>query len=177
MPETDERSLSKILLVLMLLAGTCAAASIVFWPKTTPLSLNPNIFTGYYWGNDFLGRYFYRVVASEGPYGYWEVDAKAPGYNSYRGYYADGKLREEGEIKVTYRGLPPEPQPDNSDVKWANYYRPDGSLGGQVRDGTGEQILWYPDGKLRWKLVVKNFQRVSHEHWAPDGTLISRQSY
>ncbi len=166
-----------MLIVFVLVAASCAAAYIVFSPKKTPLSLNPDIFTGYYWGNDFLGRHYYRVVAADEPYGYWKVDVHGPGYNSYQGYYGNGKLREEGAIKVTFRCLPPEPQPDNGDVEWANYYRPDGTLGAQIRDGTGEQIFWYPDGTVRWKLVVKNFQPVSHEMWGPDGKLISRKDY
>jgi len=133
------------------------------------------MYQGYYWGNNgFIGRHFYRIVANEGDYGYWEVEVRGAGWNRYRGYYPDGSLREEGEIDVSYRGIPPEPQPDHHNVKWGNYYRPDGTLGARVRDGTGEQILWYPNGRLRWKLVLKDYKRIAFEHWTDGGQLISK---
>ncbi len=92
--------------IVILLGCGCVIAMVVLGPKHVPLSLNPTMFTGYYWGNDgFLGRHFYAVVANEGTYGYWEVDVKGPGWNRYRGYYPDGTLREEGELDVTYRGI------------------------------------------------------------------------
>ncbi len=165
-------------LVLLLLLGGSSIAWAVFRPKQVPLSLNPAIYTGYYWGNDgFLGRHFYAVVADEGRNGYWEVEVKGPGWNRYRGYYPDGTLREVGEIHVEYSNYPPEPHPDEHNVKWGNYYRPDGTIGAQIRDGTGEQVLWYPDGKLRWKLVLRDYKRVMDELWAEDGTLIGRKHY
>lgn len=105
-------------MVVLLLGCGCAIAVAVFRPKQIPLSLNPAVFTGYYWGNDwFLGRHFYAVVADDGTCGYWEVEVRGPGWNRYRGYYPDGTLREEGEIDVAYGGIPPEPQPDHSNVK------------------------------------------------------------
>lgn len=146
-------------------------------PKTTGLSANPEYFTGYYWGGNIIGRHYYRVTADEGTYGRWEVAFRGVGYNPYRGYYADGTLREEGEIRVSLFGLPPEPVPNTSDVRWGNYYMPDGTLGAQVRDGTGEQKLWYPNGSLRWKLVLRGYRRVMNETWLESGELLSREWY
>ena len=148
------------------------------WQKQVPLQMNPDMYTGYYWGDDgYLGRHFFAVRVNEGTYGHWEVDIERPGWNRYRGFYPDGTLREEGEIDVTYGDAPPEPQPDQLLVKWGRYYRPDGSLSGEIRDGTGEQVIWYPDGKLRWRLVLRDYKRVMHELWAPDGKLVSKKGY
>ncbi len=154
------------------------AVGVESWPKATPLSLNPNVFVGYYWGGGLLGKHFYRVVANEGLYGHWEVAFRGnPGYYAYRGYYPDGTIREEGEIYVGLSGLPLEPIPNTSDVKWGNYYTPDGKLGSQVRDGTGEQKFWYPNGKLRWRLVLRDHRMVLDETWLDDGKLFSKERY
>lgn len=168
---------ARLLGLASVLCITAFFAAVEARPKTTALSLNPNVFVGYYWGSDRIGRHFYRVTANEGRYGRWEVAFRGVGYNRYRGYYPDGSLREEGEIRVSLSGLPPEPVPDTSDVKWGNYYMPDGTLGAQVRDGTGEQKLWYPNGKLRWKLVLRGYKRVRGETWLETGELLSREWY
>lgn len=163
-----------------LLFALCASAvfSVLRKPQHVPLALNPNMYIGCYWGDDWLfGRHFYSVVANEGDYGYWEVQASQEGWSPYRGYYPNGVLREEGEIYVTYAGSPAEPTPDQHNIRWGNYYRPDGMLGATVRDGSGKQMLWYPDGTLRWKLVLTNYNRVRHELWAEDGTLVSEKKY
>lgn len=138
----------------------------------------PASFIGCYWGDDgFFGRHYYSVFANEGINGYLEFDVKVVGWNRYRAFYPDGVLREEGEIDVSLTGLPKVPFPDQHKVKWGNYYRPDGSLGSTVRDGTGEQMIWYPNGQLRWKLVLKNYERVSLEMWSEQGKLLSTGSH
>lgn len=162
------------------IVGLCflAIAIPLFGPKEIPLSMNPRMFTGYYWGNDsILGRHFYKVRADEGSFGYWEVEVKGSGYSSYRGYYPDGTIREIGEIMVKFGDIPPEPQPDETDVKWGKYFRPDGTLASEVQDGTGEMTLWHPNGQIRWRLILKDYERVEHEHWDQDGTSISKQTY
>jgi hypothetical protein len=167
-------------LLMLLLGWGCPLALERLLRPHVPLSLNPRIFTGYYyyWGSDHRGgRQFYEVVANEGICGHWTVDINGPGWSRYRGYYPDGTLREEGKIYVSYGDFPPEPQPDQHNLRWGKYYRPDGTLGGEIRDGTGEQLLWYPDGKLRWKLVLKDYKRVMYELWLEDGTLLSSKGY
>lgn len=153
------------------------------WPKSQPLSLNQSVYTGYYRGlgrhdgAGFFGKNFYRLVAEDGPYGYWEVDYSRPGYNPYRGYYPDGTLREEGECLVEINGGDGDPAPDNNDVRSGRYYRPDEALGSKVVDGTGTQTLWYPDGTLRWELVLEDCERVRHSMWHENGQLRQTQHY
>jgi hypothetical protein len=146
-------------------------------PKSIPLRYSPTIFTGHYRGNEIIGQKFFKVVCNEGNLGYWEVEINEPGWNRYRGYYPNGILSQEGEINVPFGDNPPEPQPDHSDVKWGKYYKPDGTLSSEIQNGTGEQILWFPNGNIRWKMVLKDYKRVKVEMWAEDGKLITQETY
>jgi hypothetical protein len=162
--------------VVVLVCCGIALAAVVFWPKRMPFSINPR-YAGCYWGNDWVGRHFYRVIVNDEPLGWWEANVSRPGYNRYRGYYPDGTLREEGEIMVTYLLANPEPFADVHQVKWGKYYRPDGTLGSEVRDGTGEQTWWYLNGKPRWRLAVREGKRVLLEHWDETGDREYREWY
>jgi hypothetical protein len=150
-------------------------------PRKTALSLNEKIYTGYFRGlgitdsDSFLGRRFYKIVASDAPYGYWEVDFKHAGYNEYRGYYSNGKLREKGWCYVGMHDIPRQPCPDNHDIKDGYYYRPDGTLGSTIKNGSGIQTYWYPNGDVRWRLILKDYRRLSAQNWAENGELISEE--
>lgn len=165
-----------LILITILFGAGSILWLVVFREKKTPLTLNPDMYTGYYWGDDrYLGRHFYRIEVTEGKHGYWEVQVQGEGWSPYRGYYPNGTLREEGEIYVSYHGSPPEPSPDETRVKWGKYYRPDGTLAAEVKDGTGEQILWYPNGQMRWRQILKDYKRVLYEMWNEEGKLISKE--
>lgn len=154
------------------------SAWLLYGPKSEPLSAAPDMLTGYYWGDDrFLGRHWYRVEINEGFAGHGVTEIKGPGWNQYRSYYPDGTLHEEAEIMVEYLGYHPYPLPDRENVRWGNYYRPDGALSSQVRDGTGTTTLWFPNGQLRGRVVLKDYKRVLFEMWHHDGKLIGREEY
>ena len=69
------------------------------------------------------------------------------------------------------------PFPDWHDLKWAKCYKPDGSLGSEVIDGTGTQMIWAQDGTKIWELELVNYQRASHTMYYPNGQLLVHQEY
>ena len=158
-------------------------AGLWWWPKSQPLSINREFYTGYYRGlgltDDvgFFGKNYFRLVIDDGDSGYWEVDYRRPGFNPYRGYYPNGMCREEGECFVEINGDVLDPDPDSNNVRSGKYYRPDGTLGSEVVDGTGIQTLWFPDGTKRWELVLRDYRRVRHSIWYENGQLRQTQSY
>jgi hypothetical protein len=156
-------------LVLILAIATFAT----FRPKSIPLQSSPNILTGYYRGGWPFPRQFYKVVMNEGPNGYCEFDVSDVGYRDYRGYYPNGTLKEQGEVRVTISGAgdTAEPFPDRHDVRNGTYYRLDGSVDSTVQDGTGVQCLRNPNGLLTWRLTLQNYRRVHLQVWNDDGSL------
>ena len=103
--------------------------------------------------------------------GRWQFEFRREGYSPFKGYYPDGTLREEGECLVELMGAHHQPFPDPNDVKWSKCYRPDGSLGSEVVDGTGTQTLWMPDGVKIGELQLRDYQRVKMTTWYPNGEL------
>ena len=174
-------TLRTLLLIPLFVALTMAG--LWWWPKSQPLSINETFYTGHYRGlgladdTSFFGKRFFRVVVQDGPYGYWEVDFKKPGYNAYRGYYSNGICREEGECFVEMNGGQVEPAPDSHNVRFGRFFRPDGKLGSEVVNGSGIQTLWYPDGTKRWELVLRDYERVRHSVWFDNGQLSQTQHY
>lgn len=154
-----------------------------WWPKSQPLSINEAFYTGYYRGfgltddGGVLGKQFFRLVIDDGNHGYWEVDYSQPGFNPYRGFYPNGVCREEGECFVEINGGALDPAPDSNDVQSGKYYKPNGTLGSEVADGTGKQTLWYLDGTKRWELVLRDHERVRHSMWYQNGQLRQTQNY
>jgi len=150
-----------------------AVALMIFWlawhEKSVTMSIN-RAFTGYYRGLFNSEKRFHRVEVDEGSGVKWIVDIEGEGWNSYRGYYSNGTLREEGEIHVFPNGLNKELTPDRHVVRWGRYYKPDGLLGSEIKDGTGDQILWFPNGQICWHMKQVDGKRVSDQFWHPDGT-------
>ncbi len=145
----------------------------IFWlawhEKSVTMSINRS-YTGYYRGLSNSEKRFHRVEVDEGSGVKWIVDIQGEGWNSYRGYYSNGTLREEGEIHVFANGIEKELTPDRHVVRWGRYYKPDGSLGSEIKDGTGDQILWFLNGQICWHMKQVDGKRVSDQMWQPDGT-------
>ncbi|MCA9187661.1 MAG: hypothetical protein KDA99_18660 [Planctomycetales bacterium] len=174
-------TLRTLLLIPLLFALTMAG--VWWWPKSQPLSINEEFYTGHYRGlgltngTSFFGKRFFRLVVQDGKCGYWEVDYGEPGYNAYRGFYPDGVCREEGECFVEINGGIEDPAPDSSNVRWGKYYKPDGTLDSEVVNGTGTQTFWYPNGTKRWELVLRDYARLRHSMWFDNGQLSQTQHY
>ena len=132
---------------------------------------------GFSENNNIWGKMYYKIVVSEYDCGYWVTTFRSAGFNHYKGFYANGKLKEEGEISVGLWGYYDKPLPDRHMVRNGKYYRPDGTLGSTVSQGTGTQMLWYPNGQLRWELELVNGERVQLKTFKEDGRLRQHIKY
>lgn len=167
---------------LLVVTGLCAVVlSVPYWlPRSQTLSIHTS-YTGYYRGlcltngGGYFGRVWYRVVVDESPEGYWEADVNGLGYNSYRGYYPNGVLREEGMCMVERNGS--EIAPDRHDLQWGRFYDPEGHLLSEVVDKTGKQILCYSTGKPSWELDLVDGTRAHVKTWHANGQLALEHSY
>ncbi len=117
------------------------------------------------------GRLYYELeYAPTGPNDGLTTIGARPGYNYFRGYYNNGVLREEGEALIEYIDDCPV-MPDSDKIRWAKYYRPDGTLGSEVVDGTGVQTLWTIQGIKVWELKMQKQTRTHLSTWYPNGKL------
>jgi hypothetical protein len=169
--------LTLAILVAVILAGLCT-----YWayPKKITMDVHPS-YTGYYRGfglddsQGFFGKRFAKVLWQESD-GYGICWTKKDGYNPYKRWYDNGSIRGEGECLVLISGWK-QPMVDWNDLKWANCYRPDGSVGSEVRDGTGIQTIWSEPGVKIWELELKDYKRVQLKQWYPSGALAHSISY
>ncbi len=153
------------------------------WPKSQPLDLHPSVI-GYYRGlgltdepNLLLGKSYYLVVWPYEDGGHCEIRYQRPGYNRFKGFYENGRVREEGECFVEIMGFDDQPSPDLHNVLWGNYYTPDGSLASSIRDSTGVQTYWTEDSTKTWELELRDFKRLRLTAWYPNGQLVHEQHY
>ncbi|MEM7227524.1 MAG: hypothetical protein AAF432_01785 [Planctomycetota bacterium] len=103
--------------------------------------------------------------------GHWRYEFTQPGINEFTGYYPDGTVREQGTILISMVDiLPSMPLPDGDPVT-SQCFKPDGSLGSEVVDGTGVQTIWLADGTKVWELHLKNSSRVHLRSWHDNGQL------
>ena len=166
-------------------------AGLYLWPKSCVLgggtvetgggSLTAASNTGYYFGFGLInkpgilfGKNYYRVrlapTADED--GFTDVVFAGEGWNTFRGTYPNGTLREEGVCRVYWNGTFSgglEPDPDLSDVKDGKYYDPTGKLASEVKNGTGVQTYWNCKGIKIWELELKDFKRARVSQWHDDG--------
>lgn len=154
-----------------------------FWPKTQPFEFGGGR-TGYYRGlglveSDafFVGKSYYLVNCPTDNGAYCEVRFRGTGYNDFRGYYQDGRLREEGECFVELLGFHDRPYPDFNNVRSGRYYKPDGTIGSRIEDGTGIQTYWTADGTKTWELELRRHKRVRLSWWYPNGQIMTRYTY
>lgn len=127
--------------------------------------------------DSFWGKRYYKIIVSEYEQGYWVTYFRSVGINRYEGFYANGRLKEEGEIFVIRNGFPPKPFPDRHEVWNGKYYKPDGTLGATVSEGTGTQKLWYPNGQVWWELELVNGERVRVKQYSEEGKMTANAVY
>ncbi len=169
-------------LILTIIIGT--PISWYTWPKSIPHQMSPSDMRLYYRGFGFndgtgiFGKRWYAVTFDpEDDGSHWQFEFIEPGYNPFKAYYADGTLQQEGECLIEVMGFENGPYPDWHNLRWAKCYRPDGSLGSEVIDGTGIQTQWMPGGTKTWELELLNYQRTAHTMWYPNGQLHAHQAY
>lgn len=154
------------------------------WPKSMPHPMHPSEMQYLYRGfgfNDGSTIFGKQIIAvtwySEFDGSNWRVEYITEKYNPYKVYYSDGTLLHEGECMNAFMYFPDGPYPDWYDVRWAKCYKPDGSLGSEVINGTGTYTLWMQDGTKYWKMKLVNYQRAAHTRWYPNGQLKVHQEY
>ena len=181
--ETSEVKLQYSLRSLFLLTAVIAVLLAIpnFWPRSTKLGMFPDEYVGFYHGlglhegPGYFGTNWYRVVVTEPDKGYFEVDVDGPGYNSYRGFYPNGTLRERGTCLVEENG--DLIWPDRHQILNGEYFSPDGKLLSKVENGTGRQILCYPDGQPSRELDLEDGKYIHLRQWHPNGQLDSEHVY
>lgn len=129
-------------------------------------------------GTSIFGKQWFAVIwDSKSDGSHWRFEYIKEKYNPYKAYYSDGTLQQEGECLIEIMGFEDGPYPDWHDLRWAKCYKPDGSLGSEVIDGTGTQMIWAQDGTKIWELELVNYQRASHTMYYPNGQLHVHQEY
>ena len=154
------------------------------WPKSIPHPMSSSDMRLYYRGlgfNDgtgiFAQRWYAVTFDPENDGSHWQVEFIEPGYNPFKAYYAGGTLQQEGECLIELMGFENGPYPDWHNLRWAKCYKPDGSLGSEIIDGTGTQMIWMQDGTKAWELELVNYQRAVHTMWYPNGQLHAHKAY
>jgi hypothetical protein len=164
------------------------------WPKATTLGDDPSLqvpgflataYPAYYRGfglsrePGILGRNYFRVrwwtTASED--GWTDVEFSGEGWNTFRGTYPDGTLREEGVCWVDLNGIYDEPWPDLHNVKTGRYYDPTGKLHSEIHNGTGRQTYWTRNGTRVWEMDLKDYKRVRVTMWHDNGQFSIEENY
>jgi len=175
-----EPSVAKYLLVLFLILAVAIGTYWTF-PKRTPMEISPNV-TGFYRGfglhdgKGILGKNYFKISWNE--YSVLvECSVRGMGFNRYRCWYPSGALLEEGECLVESSGFYHQPVVDRHHVKWAKCYKPDGSLGSEISNGTGVQTNWTSGGTKIWELQLKNYKRVKLRTWYSSGAIAHSKSY
>jgi len=163
---------------------------VYIWPKPCNLGgsmsggLMAQGYVAYYRGFGFndrpgmFGRNYCRVrlAPRTAEDGFTDVAFLGEGWNSFRGTYPDGTLREEGVCWVMLNaGI--EPFTGLDEVKDGKYYDPNGKLGSEVKDGTGVQTYWNCDGTKVWELEFIDYKRARHAMWYDNGQLRAEQRY
>jgi antitoxin component YwqK of YwqJK toxin-antitoxin module len=144
------------------------------WPRSHTLSVSLYC-TGHYRGfgvagaeGPILGKRYYRITVNIPGEWYSKVEYKRAGYNDFKRFYPNGTLAEEGQCMVKPYNSP-EPMPNHHDLLSSKCYKPDGALCSEVRNGTGTQMFWSPDGVKTGEVVLADFKRVRLSMWYPNG--------
>ncbi|MFU8828927.1 MAG: toxin-antitoxin system YwqK family antitoxin [Phycisphaerales bacterium] len=157
----------------------------VFSEKDIPHSSNEQWMTAHYRGlgqdtksTGLMGYMWTGMTMKFDDGGYYRAEFKAPGFNPFVGYYPDGSKREVGTCWVEMvNSNPVMPSAVFSYVDTSRCYKPDGSLGSEVRNGTGVQKVWLPDGTKVWELHLQNHIRTLHRRWHDNGQLSDEKAY
>ena len=161
-----------------MLLCSIALAIPYFTPRSQKLSSGSG-FVGYYKGLGFIegrgyfGKNWYRMVRHFGEGddldGYCEIEVDRLGYNSYRGYYATGVLREEGRWMVAANGSKPGPAP--FDIQQGKYFNPSGELISEIKNGTGTLIQCYANGQPYCSIDFEQGEMTHVKRWHDNGQL------
>lgn len=177
---------SELIIAASVLCVLVAIGSLwVFSEKDIPHSSNEEWITAHYRGlgqntgsTGLMGFMWTGVTMRFDDGGYYRAEFERPGFNPFVGYYPDGSIRETGTCMVEMvNSGPVMPSPDFHHVDSSRCYRPDGTLGSEVINGTGIQTVWSSDGTKIWELHLEDHVRTLHRMWYENGQLLSEQAY
>jgi hypothetical protein len=158
----------------LVFALTAAVWLAWWWPKSCPLQMNVDYFTGCYRGfgmgdqPGFFGKNYFGIrFEGEGAI----VDSHFLSHDTARfvDRFADGRVRSEGECRIEWIN-PYEPDADFwNAVLNAKYYDPKGNLASEIVDGTGVQTYWTSDGVKVWEHTLKDGKSTHLRTWNING--------
>ncbi|NLW83577.1 MAG: hypothetical protein GXY41_04095 [Phycisphaerae bacterium] len=125
-----------------------------------------------------LFRRYYAIVYYDHYGGLVHTIAyKQDGYNQYYSFYMhNGQIASHGYcmVETQYNG---QLLHLVEDVKDAMYYDPEGNVVSTVKDGTGVQVFFYPDGTKQWELELESYRKRTLRKWRKDGELVIDDVY
>ncbi len=146
------------------------ALIIVNTPKRLKLSISDR-YVGVYNGlgitddNSVLGYRFLEFQIDDSPYSKIVVTNQKRRYNSFSIYYPSGGLMVKGTCGFEGQGANMYPMLD--DVCDATCYLPDGSVGTEVKNGTGTLTTYHASGEPHWIATYDRFNRVKIDRFDP----------
>lgn len=158
--------------LLIIIAAIVLSAGYLLIEREVPLSVHPRYKAFYRYINGLYEIHYHRIVVDDGEIGKWTIINPKSGWNEYKGFYPNGTIRDKGVIWIEYHDTPPEPLPDLHKVSWGEYYRPDGTLGTEIKDQTGIQTYWHPNGNKIWEMEIKGGKTLKKKAWNESGVLI-----
>ena len=129
-----------------------------------------------YWGlvhSPLLGKRWTRITAVDQE-GRDILDVDLGGginnLNYFKQFYSTGILKAEGMCYVNWSGDQIDPN-FHDELQWAKFYKPDGTLDCEVKEGTGIQRYWYEDGQIFRQLMLRDGERVELTTWDQEGMI------
>ena len=94
----------------------------------------------------------------------------------FLGRYPSGTIREEGicEVEWVAECIP---MPNTNRTHFGRYYRPDGTLGSDIRGGTGVQTYWNDEGVKLGELELDSLQLIRVTMWDRNGDRIHEERH
>ena len=147
-----------------------AIGAAIWWPKSEVLPCCDEYISWYrgcgYTGQPaLLGRLYFKVELppTDSSHGIATVYLSGvDGFDPFRGYYSSGTPREEGTCFVAYEAFGT-PMPDMHQMWDAICYKPNGSVGSRVQNGTGHQMYWDTKRRRVADLEFQDGHRISTE--------------
>lgn len=124
--------------------------------------------------NGVFGFQYREFLIDDLPNRTWSVSRVNSDCHPMVGYYPDGSICAKGFCRIEGTGRNMYPLID--EVCEATTYKPDGTVGSRVVNGTGRFALYFPDGTLNWEFVFADYERISYSHWDEDGELLGTWS-
>ena len=132
---------------------------------------------GWIGDNSLFGRKWGDVLYLHPEEGLRRFEFSGEGFNRFECRYPTGVLRSEGECLVTLMGAKRQPFPQEERLREGRFFRPDGTLAGEIHDGDGVETFHTNEGVKVWECVYENTYRQLLKMWHPNGALRMIEHY